>query len=899
MKKINSILFLAALVFFGFLNPTIMQARVSPVLECVEDNGDGTYTAFFGYFNSSDETINIPAGSNNKFTPGMDMGQPNVFLPGRHVNVFSFIFSGSNYVWTINTPGGSGRTATANKDSQRCVAPTATIFGDALLCRASQQTTVTIELTGTEPFDFIYKDSKGKVYEVKDYEDDLYTFQTNLLTTFEMVSVSDSYKEGTVQGSATISLAPKASAFLLSEYIVKCAGETVELGLEFTGTSPYSFTMVRQFEENDQIVEEEIEINDIGETPYIYETSLTGMYYLTSMNDANCNGNVNPSITAIIDNYSTPTASLTGGGSFCAGDPISLNIELTGEAPWNISYRNPANETVTLEDIEESNFSIDVSVAGNYQLISVNDANCNGSASGEANVIINEKPTASISGGGDICGEIGGVQVSFNFTGSAPYNIVYTDGTETFEVDGINDNPYQIEISEVGNYTLVSVEDQFCSGTVSGEAVVERNAIPSVTFNMDQKTFCANANAVQLEATPAGGTFTGPGITGDMFDPAVAGVGSHSISYSYTSETGCSNTAANEVVVNALPTAQISGGGNVCGASDPAEVSVSLSGSAPFSITYTDGSSETTVDNINSTTYSFTTLDAGTYSLLAVSDANTCDGTVSGEAIVNVISGEIDLEILSEGPVCEGEEIILQANYSTEAITWSTSGAGTISDINADEITYTPAEGETGEITFSVTTSNECTSETVEETITINPSPDAEFTTSPAEKLIYIDVEFFPNTTDADSYQWDFGNGDTSEEVFPTYAYDQTDNYEVTLTIEKDGCENSSTINIEIEDQRVIYVPNIFNPAAANPENQVVKVYGEGIASSDFLFKVVNRWGGTLFETGNLDLAQTRGWDGRAKNGEMQALGTYTYIVKGKFQDGETFEKIGTVTLAK
>ena len=42
---------------------------VRPVLECVTNNGDGTYTAFFGYKNENSISVYIPVGSKNKFTP--------------------------------------------------------------------------------------------------------------------------------------------------------------------------------------------------------------------------------------------------------------------------------------------------------------------------------------------------------------------------------------------------------------------------------------------------------------------------------------------------------------------------------------------------------------------------------------------------------------------------------------------------------------------------------------------------------------------------------------------------------------------------------------------------------------------------------------------------------------
>ncbi len=89
---------------------------VRPVLECVRNNGDGTYTAFFGYRNDNDVSVYIPIGNRNKFTPTpQDRGQTRVFQPGRHYKVFTVNFNGSNLVWTLN-----GRTSTASSNSAPC-----------------------------------------------------------------------------------------------------------------------------------------------------------------------------------------------------------------------------------------------------------------------------------------------------------------------------------------------------------------------------------------------------------------------------------------------------------------------------------------------------------------------------------------------------------------------------------------------------------------------------------------------------------------------------------------------------------------------------------------------------------------------------------------------------------
>ncbi len=95
---------------------TTLPKPVRPVLECVTNNGDGTYTAYFGYKNDNTVSVYIPAGSKNKFTPTpQDRGQTKVFLPGRNYRVFTVNFNGSNLVWTLN-----GRTSTASSNSAPC-----------------------------------------------------------------------------------------------------------------------------------------------------------------------------------------------------------------------------------------------------------------------------------------------------------------------------------------------------------------------------------------------------------------------------------------------------------------------------------------------------------------------------------------------------------------------------------------------------------------------------------------------------------------------------------------------------------------------------------------------------------------------------------------------------------
>jgi RHS repeat-associated protein len=100
---------------------------VRPILECVRNNGGGSYTAFFGYKNENTVAVTIPVGTKNKFTPNpQNRGQPTTFQPGHtppYPNAaFSVNFNGSNLVWYLKGPDGAGRTVTASAGCAACPA---------------------------------------------------------------------------------------------------------------------------------------------------------------------------------------------------------------------------------------------------------------------------------------------------------------------------------------------------------------------------------------------------------------------------------------------------------------------------------------------------------------------------------------------------------------------------------------------------------------------------------------------------------------------------------------------------------------------------------------------------------------------------------------------------------
>lgn len=128
--------------------------------------------------------------------------------------------------------------------------------------------------------------------------------------------------------------------------------------------------------------------------------------------------------------------------------------------------------------------------------------------------------------------------------------------------------------------------------------------LPQIFISGLDPSYCVSDTPVTVTATPAGGTLSGTGLTGNTFDPAAAGAGLHSITYSYTDTNGCYNSETVSVEVMDIPTIADAGPDIIS-----STLSVNMAANTPVSgtgewaiISGTGGS----FDSINSPTAEFT-----------------------------------------------------------------------------------------------------------------------------------------------------------------------------------------------------------------------------------------------------------------------------------------------------
>ncbi len=127
-------------------------------------------------------------------------------------------------------------------------------------------------------------------------------------------------------------------------------------------------------------------------------------------------------------------------------------------------------------------------------------------------VVINAKPTVVTSGNVTFCagltpsgppplpgehgagGDSGFPTITFTLTGVAPWNLSYTDGTNTYTLNGITTNPLLVGVipTVTTTYTATALSDAICTATASGitgSALVTVNPIPVVDPVSDQLTY--------------------------------------------------------------------------------------------------------------------------------------------------------------------------------------------------------------------------------------------------------------------------------------------------------------------------------------------------------------------------------------------------------------------------
>ncbi len=203
---------------------------------------------------------------------------------------------------------------------------------------------------------------------------------------------------------------------------------------------------------------------------------------------------------------------------------FDLSNGLTGETAGGSWTDDDASGGLTAGE-----FNASIVTPGSYDLTySISSPGC-GSDTETLTVTVVENPVVITSGDLTICeGE------STDITAS---------GADTYDWDnGLGSGTtHSVSPTSTTTYEVIATDVNSC--TANESLIVTVNPIPTVTLEpLDADTICRSTTPITIpNGQPAGGTYSGTGVSSNIFDPTAAGIGTHEIVYTFTDVNGCSN----------------------------------------------------------------------------------------------------------------------------------------------------------------------------------------------------------------------------------------------------------------------------------------------------------------------------------------------------------------------
>lgn len=141
-------------------------------------------------------------------------------------------------------------------------------------------------------------------------------------------------------------------------------------------------------------------------------------------------------------------------------------------------------------------------------------------------------------------------------------------------------------------------------------------------------------------------------------------------------------------------------------------------------------------------------------------------------------------------------------------------------------------------------------------------------------------------------WEWDFGDGNLSEEKNPTHIFGKKGDFNVTLIIsDQYGCQQTITKTVSITRSYRLMVPTGFTPTES--QNNTFFPKQKGLVSMELL--IFNTWGDLIFKS---DESNITGWDGTLK-GKLLDAGLYVYRINGMTSEGEEVNESGKFRLIR
>jgi len=440
----------------------------------------------------------------------------------------------------------------------------------------------------------------------------------------------------------------------------------------------------------------------------------------------------------------------------------------------------------------------------------------------------------------------------------------------------------------------VTPEANSCVGTPSSFTITV-NPLPVITFSA-MPQLCHTSPAFTLvQASPAGGTYSGNGVAGGLFDPAVAGIGIHTITYSFTNPvSGCSNTDTTQIVVSGFLNITITPNNPFICADNT--ILLMANGASTFS-----WAPDSTLSSVSGSNVIASPANTTTYTVTG-QNPDGCMGTATVTVGIYYVPELVITALPKEG--CSPLDV--QFGYGPVGPLDTTTFMWNFGDLSSVDNTSTlshPKHKYMHNGAFGVylrAHTNDGCPVTAVDTVKAFIRPHADFYNNP--EVAFSDnpeMDFIDLSNNAIGWSWDFGdpasyNGNYSDIQNPTHIYSDSGTYLVQLIVaSSQSCFDTITRRVIVYPEIIVYIPNAFTPDE-DGLNETFKPLISGLDENRYEFYIYDRWGYIQFDTRDVN----KGWDGK-RNDKNCELGIYIYYIIYHSITGEMFKLKGTVTLLR
>lgn len=501
--------------------------------------------------------------------------------------------------------------------------------------------------------------------------------------------------------------------------------------------------------------------------------------------------------------------------------------------------------------------------------------------------------------------------IQFNWTtiaNATDYNAVVITGTNgvqtsatSYLVDGLMPgDEVTLQLTVSGNTA--------CPPVVTTETCIAQDCPPVTIEVAPGAPVCLTplVGKVDLEVTVTGGgsagfgTWSGPGITdpvAGIFDPAVAGVGTHQIVYTYV-ENNCTFEGSTEILVGPPPVTDAGQDATLTCKENQTEATLGGNNTSVGPNIIYDWDAGFGAFPGDSTSLHPVVTVPGTYTLTVTNTLLNCETT---DVVIVQASQDIPAPAISITPIsCFGEKdgaiSVISVNggvppylFSLNGSTFSANGSFGPLSAGIFELTVLDAAGCENTVTIDIIEPQLVDVELIvflegENVIHLGDSVQLEaLLTLPPDSL--------------DVIAWEPDSLLSCSTCLRPVAYPvQTTTF--SIRVESNGCMDSDQATIFVRKDHPVFVPNAFSPNEDGINDKFLIFAGPQVRRIKS-FLVFDRWGETVYQYKDFQPNDpATGWDGTYR-GKSLNPGVYTWFAEVEFIDGVTEIFEGDVTLMR